>query len=45
VKPDYCNIGGLLEFDPNDNTDSPDGSWVKWYSEEGENIYDIIEKE
>lgn len=28
VKPDYCNAGGLLIFDPDDDTDSPEGSWI-----------------
>jgi len=34
IKPDYCNAGGLMEFDPSDNTDSEDGSWTDWYDEE-----------
>ena len=34
VKPDYCNIGGLQVFDPTDDTDGPEGSWVDWYDEE-----------
>lgn len=34
VKPDYCNVGGLLMFDPLDDTDSPEGTWVDWYDEE-----------
>lgn len=31
IKPDYCNAGGLILFDTDDTTDSPDGSWVDWY--------------
>ena len=34
IKPDYCNAGGLMMFDPEDKTDSPDGSWVAWWDEE-----------
>ena len=34
VKGDYCNSGDLLEFLPEDKTDSPDGSWVTWYHPE-----------
>lgn len=38
VKPDYSNAGGLQIFDANDKTDSDGGSWVDWYSDEGEDI-------
>lgn len=43
VKPDYCNAGGLHVFDETDETDSEDGSWVDWYSVDGEEIdfYDL----
>ena len=34
IKPDYCNAGGLMMFDPEDSTDGPDGSWCDWYDEE-----------
>jgi len=34
VKPDYCNAGGLEMFDPEDNQDSPDGSWCSWYDDD-----------
>jgi len=34
IKPDYCNTGGLQMFDPDDDTDSPEGSWVDWFDEE-----------
>ncbi len=34
IKPDYSNAGGLQMFDPSDDTDSPDGSWVDWCDEE-----------
>lgn len=34
IKPDYSNAGGLQMFDPSDDTDSPEGSWVDWYDEE-----------
>ena len=36
IKGDYCNAGDLLEFLPEDKTDSPDGSWVTWYDPETE---------
>jgi hypothetical protein len=34
IKPDYCNAGGLQMFDPDDDTDSPEGSWVDWCDDE-----------
>lgn len=34
IKPDYANMGGINVFDPDDDTDSPEGSWVSWYDEE-----------
>lgn len=34
IKPDYCNAGGLQCFDPDDDTDDPNGSWTDWYDEE-----------
>lgn len=34
IKPDYANAGGLVMFDPEDATDSPDGIWVDWCDEE-----------
>ena len=34
IKPDYCNAGGLMMFDPEDDTDGPNGSWTDWYDEE-----------
>ena len=40
VKPDYCNAGGLQMFDPKDDTDGPDGSWVDWYFESDGEYYD-----
>ena len=40
VKPDYCNAGGLQMFDPNDDHDGPEGSWVDWYYETDDNYYD-----
>lgn len=38
IKPDYCNAGGLTVFDTNDPTDGPEGSWVDWYSDEGNDL-------
>ncbi len=38
IKPDYCNAGGLLVFDAEDKTDSINGSWTDWHSEDGEDI-------
>ena len=34
IKPDYCNAGGLIMFDEQDDTDSESGSWVDWFDEE-----------
>ena len=34
VKPDYCNVGGLQVFDPEDNEYGPDGSWRDWHDDE-----------
>lgn len=41
IKPDYCNVSGLVQFDANDNNDSPDGSWVEWHSEDGYSIDEV----
>lgn len=30
IKPDYCNVGGLMVFEC--------GEWTDWYSEDGEGI-------
>lgn len=38
IKPDYSNAAGLSVFDANDSHDGPDGSWVDWYSDEGEDV-------
>jgi hypothetical protein len=38
IKPDYCNAGGLSVFDANDDHDGPAGSWVDWYSSDGEDL-------
>ncbi len=33
IKPDYCNVGGLQEWEP--NADGPgQGDWVDWYDEQ-----------
>jgi hypothetical protein len=40
IKPDYCNGGGLSMFDPDDDQDSPDGSWVGWYFDDGKEYFD-----
>ena len=34
VKPDYCNMGGLIVFE--------DGEWCDWYNEEGDSFDDWI---
>ena len=33
IKPDYCNAGGLQQFDESDTEDGIDGSWVDWFDE------------
>lgn len=40
IKPDYCNAGGLLMFDPEDGTDGPDGSWCEWFYDDGDGWWD-----
>lgn len=37
VKPDYSNAGGLEVFE--------NGEWSEWYSEEGEDIDEVIANE
>lgn len=37
VKPDYCNIGGLEEFDEVNNT------WSEWHSEDDLSIWELID--
>ena len=41
IKPDYANAQGLVEFDPKDDTDGPEGSWSTWYGPEGEEVEDL----
>ena len=46
IKPDYCNMGGIQVFDPEDDSDSADGSWVDWYDPEtGEDNPDVYLEE
>lgn len=33
IKPDYCNAGGLMQFDEDSDGDGNPG-WVDWYDEE-----------
>ena len=40
IKPDYANAGGLQEFDTEDKTDGPLGSWNDWFFEEGAEYFD-----
>jgi hypothetical protein len=40
IKPDYSNSGGLCVFDPEDNTEGPDGSWIDWEDDVGNTIDD-----
>lgn len=41
IKPDYCNASGLSVFDEADDHDGPDGSWVDWYTDDGDEIGDF----
>lgn len=41
IKPDYANAQGLVEFDPDDKEDGPDGSWTTWCGPDGEEIEDL----
>jgi hypothetical protein len=41
----HCNCSGLEEFDEDDDTDAPDGSWVEWESSDGDNISDVSHTE
>lgn len=34
IKPGSFNAGGLEVFDPQDDSDGPDGSWCHWHDEE-----------
>lgn len=45
IKPDYCNDGGLQVFDSTDKEDDPDGSWIEWETDKGEDIgdFDILQ--
>lgn len=42
---DISNMGGLEEFDPDDDTDGSDGSWVEWESSDCDNIAQVSEDE
>lgn len=39
IKPDYCNAGGLEEWD------SDEGEWFDWESIEGDGINDVMRYE
>jgi hypothetical protein len=41
LSDDHCNCGGLEEFDEDDKTEDPNGSWVEWESSNGDDIADI----
>jgi Superinfection exclusion gene product 17 len=45
IKPDYCNAGGLSEFDPEDDHDGPDGSWCDWHDPEFDDDFRDISDE
>lgn len=40
VKPDFCNAGGLMEFDPEmiEEGDEDFDGWSEWYSPMGEDM-------
>lgn len=38
VKPDYCNMQGLEEFD------EQDGEWSEWYSDDGMDIREYAQE-
>lgn len=43
IKPDYCNAGGLVEYDPAMGETEED-RWTEWYSMEGEDIREYEER-
>lgn len=38
IKPDYNNAGGLQTWD------AQESDWVEWYSEEGEDLHERLER-
>lgn len=40
VKPDYCNVQGLIVYDENFDGDG-NADWVEWEDEEGNDIDDL----
>jgi hypothetical protein len=38
VKPDYCNVGGLSEFDEEDIEGEDFDGWSDWFSEMGDDM-------
>jgi hypothetical protein len=40
VKPDYCNVQGLLVYDENSDGDG-NADWVEWEDQDGNNIDDV----
>ena len=34
IKPDYCNAGGLVQFQ--------DGEWLDWCNDDGDSIDDVM---
>ncbi len=46
VKGDYCNIGGLLVYEGNEESVEEDlPGWCDWYDEEGNTIDDLMLKD
>jgi len=43
IKPDYCNVQGLVIFDEDFDGDG-NADWVDWEDEEGNDIDDIIKQ-
>jgi hypothetical protein len=44
IKPDYCNVQGLVVYDENFDGDGND-DWVEWEDEEGNDILHHIDQE
>ena len=43
IKPDYCNVQGLIVYDENFDGEGH-ADWVEWYDDDGNDIQDVKEK-
>lgn len=45
IRTDYSNAAGLSVFDTDDKNDGSEGSWIDWYSDDGEELDDLTSEQ